>query len=108
MLGLVIYTTHARTKEIGVRKILGASVSNIVTILSKDFVKLVLIAFVIAAPAAWWAVYNWLQDYAYKTNMSWWIFALCGLFMLLIALVTLSIQTIKAAVTNPVKSLRTE
>ena len=108
MLGLVIYTTNVRTKEIGVRKILGASVTNIVTILSKDFVKLVLLAFVIAAPVAWWAVYKWLQDYAYKTNMSWWIFAMCGLFMLFIALITLSVQTIRAAVANPVKSLRTE
>lgn len=108
MLGLVIYTTNIRTKEIGIRKILGASASNIVSILSKDFVKLVLIAFVIAAPAAWWAVYKWLQEYAYKTNMSWWIFVMCGLFMLLIALITLSIQTIKSAVANPVKSLRTE
>jgi ABC-type antimicrobial peptide transport system permease subunit len=108
MLGLVIYTTNTRTKEIGIRKILGASASHIVTILSKDFVKLVLIAFVIAAPAAWWAVYKWLQDYAYKTSMSWWVFVLCGLFMLIVALITLSIQTIKAAVANPVKSLRTE
>ena len=108
MLGLVIYTTNVRTKEIGVRKILGASVTNIVTILSKDFVKLVLLAFVIAAPVAWWAVYKWLQDYAYKTNMSWWIFAMCGLFMLFVALITLSVQTIRAAVANPVKSLRTE
>jgi ABC-type antimicrobial peptide transport system permease subunit len=108
MLGLVIYTTNARTKEIGVRKILGASATNIVTILSGDFVKLVLVAFVIAVPAAWWATYQWLQDYAYKTTMSWWLFAMCGLFMLIVALITLSIQTIKAATANPVKSLRTE
>jgi putative ABC transport system permease protein len=108
MLGLVIYTTNTRTKEIGIRKILGASSSTIIRILSKDFVKLVVIAFVIAAPAAWWAVYKWLQDYAYKTSISWWIFVLCGLFMLLVALITLSIQTIKAAMANPVKSLRTE
>jgi len=108
MLGLVIYTTNARTKEIGVRKVLGASVPDIVTILSTDFVRLVLIAFAIAAPAAWWASYKWLQDYAYKTEMSWWIFTICGLFMLLVALGTLSIQIMKAAMTNPVKSLRTE
>ncbi|MFT3705376.1 MAG: ABC transporter permease [Agriterribacter sp.] len=108
MLGLVMYTTNARTKEIGVRKILGASVSGIITILSKDFVKLVLLAFAIATPVAWWAVYKWLQDYAYKVSMSWWVFALCGIFMVLVALVTLSIQTIKAAVANPVKALRTE
>lgn len=106
--GLVIYTTNTRTKEIGVRKVLGASVANIVSILSKDFVKLVLIAFVIAAPIAWWAVYKWLQDFAYRTQMSWWIFLLSGVFMMIIAVITLSVQTIKAAVANPVKSLRTE
>jgi len=106
--GLVIYTTNTRTKEIGVRKVLGASVANIVSILSKDFVKLVLIAFIIAAPIAWWAVYKWLQSFAYRTTMSWWIFLLSGVFMIAAAIITLSIQTIKAAIANPVKSLRTE
>lgn len=108
LLGLVMYTINTRIKEIGIRKILGATVANIISILSKDFVQLVLIAFVITAPVAWWAAYKWLQDFAYKINMSWWIFALCGFAMLLIALITLSIQTIKAAIANPVKSLRTE
>ena len=108
LLGLVIYTTHTRTKEIGIRKILGASVVNIVSILSKDFVRLVIIAFVIAAPIAWWAVYKWLQGFAYKTSMSWWVFVISGAAMLLLALITLSIQTIKTAVANPVESLRTE
>ncbi|HYJ63557.1 MAG TPA: FtsX-like permease family protein, partial [Parafilimonas sp.] len=108
LLGLVMYTINTRTKEIGIRKILGASVTNILSILSTDFIKLVCIAFIIAAPLAWWAVYKWLQDYAYKTAISWWVFALCGSTMLLIALLTLSIQTIKAALSNPVKSLRTE
>ena len=108
LFGLVIYTTNARTKEIGIRKILGASVANIISILSKDFVQLIMIAFVIAAPIAWWVTYKWLQDFAYRTSMSWWIFALSGLFMILIALITLSMQTIKAAIANPVKSLRTE
>ena len=108
LLGLVMFTINTRTKEIGIRKILGASVTNIVSILSTDFVKLVCIAFLIAAPLAWWAVYKWLQDYAYKTPMSWWVFVLAGLGMLLIALITLSLQTIKAAMANPVKSLRTE
>ncbi len=108
LLGLVMYTINTRTKEIGVRKILGATVANIVSILSKDFVKLVLIAFVIAAPVAWWATHKWLEDFAYRVTMSWWIFILCGLAMLLIALITLSIQTIKAAMANPVKSLRAE
>ncbi|MEJ0106108.1 MAG: ABC transporter permease [Bacteroidota bacterium] len=108
LLGLVIYTTNSRTKEIGIRKILGASVANIISILSKDFVKLVIIAFVIAAPVAWWATYKWLQDFVYRTGISWWVFALSGISMLIIALITLSAQTIKTAVANPVKSLRTE
>jgi putative ABC transport system permease protein len=108
LLGLVIFTTNSRTKEIGVRKVLGASVVQITSVLSKDFMKLVLLAFVIAAPIAYWATYKWLEDFAYKTEMSWWIFVLSGLAMLLIALITLSMQTIKAATANPVKSLRTE
>jgi predicted permease len=108
LLGLVIYTINTRTKEIGIRKILGASVTNILSILSTDFVKLVLIAFTIAAPVAWWASYKWLEDFAYRTAMSWWVFVLGGIFMLLVALITLSFQTIKAAIANPVKSLRSE
>jgi putative ABC transport system permease protein len=108
LLGLVIYTTNTRTKEIGVRKVLGASVASLVSLLSKDFVVLVLVAFLIAAPLAGWAMYNWLQDFAYRTNMSWWIFALCGGGMVLIALITLGTQTIRSATANPVKSLRTE
>jgi ABC-type antimicrobial peptide transport system permease subunit len=108
LLGLVIYTTNTRTKEIGIRKILGASVVNIVSILSKDFVRLVIIAFVIAAPIAWWTMYKWLQSFAYKTSMSWWVFVISGAAMLLLALITLSIQTIKTAVANPAESLRTE
>ncbi|HEV8081897.1 MAG TPA: ABC transporter permease, partial [Chitinophagaceae bacterium] len=88
--------------------VLGASVVNIISILSKDFVKLVLLAFVIAAPVAWWATYKWLQDFAYRTDVSWWIFLLAGGGMLLIALLTLSIQTIRAASANPIESLRTE
>ncbi|MEO6723255.1 MAG: FtsX-like permease family protein, partial [Ferruginibacter sp.] len=108
LLGLVIYTTNTRTKEIGIRKILGASVANIVSILSKDFVRLVLIAFVIAAPIAWWATYKWLQDFSYRTSMSWWVFVVSGLAMLVLALITLSMQTIRAAVANPARSLRAE
>jgi predicted lysophospholipase L1 biosynthesis ABC-type transport system permease subunit len=103
-----MYTIHTRTKEIGVRKILGATVMSIVTLLSRDFVRLVLIAFIIAAPLAWWATDKWLQDFAYRTAMNWWVFALCGLSMVLIALGTLGIQTIRAAVADPVKSLRRE
>jgi putative ABC transport system permease protein len=108
LLGLVMYTINTRTKEIGIRKILGASVSAIISILSKEFVQLVLIAFIVAAPIAWWATYKWLEDFAYRTPISWWVFVVCGFSMLLIALITLSIQTIKAAIANPVKSLRTE
>jgi putative ABC transport system permease protein len=108
LLGLVIFTTNSRNKEIGVRKVLGATVLQITSVLSRDFIKLVLIAFVIAAPIAYWVSYNWLQNFAYRTKMSWWIFALSGVAMLLLALITLSIQTIKAAMANPVKSLRSE
>ncbi len=108
LLGLVIYTTNQRTKEIGVRKVLGASVGNIVSILSKDFLTLVAIAFIIATPLAWWAIHEWLDNFAYRTIISWWMFPLCGITMIIIALVTLSFQTIRAASANPVKSLRTE
>ena len=87
---------------------MGASVLQIVSILSKDFIRLVLIAFVIATPFAWWAVNSWLQDFTYRTEMSWWLFGLSGCLMLLIAFATLGMQTIKAAIANPVKSLRTE
>lgn len=108
LLGLVMYTINVRRKEIGVRKILGASVPGIISILSKDFVQLVMIAFAIALPIAWWATHKWLEDFAYRTSMDWWVFAICGFLMLMIALFTLSIQTIRAAMANPVKSLRTE
>jgi putative ABC transport system permease protein len=108
LFGLVIYTTGARTKEIGVRKVLGASVTQIVSLLSKDFLQLVLLAFVIAAPLAGWAMYEWLQDFAFRTNMSWWIFMASGGLMIIIALITLSFQTIRSARANPVKALRTE
>ena len=108
LFGLVIYTTGVRTKEIGVRKVLGASVTQIVSLLSKDFVSLVLLAFIIAAPLAGWAMYKWLQDFAFRTNMSWWVFVASGGLMIVIALITLSIQTIRSARANPVKALRTE
>ncbi len=108
LLGLVIFTTQSRTKEIGVRKVMGASIGQIVALLSKDFVILVLVAFAIAAPAAWWFMHDWLQDFAYRTPLSWWLFAVCGLGMLMLALAILSIRTIRAAMDNPVHSLRTE
>lgn len=108
LLGLVIYTTNARTKEIGVRKVLGASVIKLVALLCKDLMMLVLIAFVMAAPLAWIAMSEWLQDFAYRTQIGWWVFAVCGLSTLLIAVIVLGIRTVKAAMANPVKSLRTE
>ncbi len=106
--GLVAFAAETRTKEIGIRKVLGASVSNIVSLLSKDFVKLILISFVIAFPIAWWAMNKWLEAFAYRIDIEWNIFAIAGVFTLLIALLTVSYQAIKAAVANPVKSLRTE
>ncbi|HVX26727.1 MAG TPA: ABC transporter permease [Parafilimonas sp.] len=108
LFGLVTYAAEQRTKEIGVRKVLGASVSRIVAMLSKDFAKLVLISSVIAFPIAWWAMHKWLESFAYRTNISWWIFIVAGLAAILIALITVSFQAIKAAIANPVKSLRTE
>lgn len=108
LLGLVIYTTNLRRKEIGIRKVLGASVGQIVSILSIDFISLVLIAFMIAVPVAWWAAHHWLEGFVYKTAISWWIFLLSGLIMVLIALLTLSLQTVKTALANPVDSLRVE
>jgi putative ABC transport system permease protein len=108
LLGLVMYTTNLRTKEIGVRKVLGASVSNIVSILSKDFLVLVMIAFIIATPLAWWAMHKWLDNFAYRTTLSFWMFLGAGFLSIAIALLTISFQTFKAASANPVKSLRTE
>jgi len=108
LLGLVTYITHQRTKEIGVRKVIGASVTQIISLLSKDFLKLILIAFIIATPIAWWGSYEWLQNFAYKTTISAWIFLSGGLIMFMMALLILCIRTYKAASANPVKSLRTE
>ena len=108
LFGLATFTAEQRTKEIGVRKVLGASVGSIVTLLSKDFLKLVLIAIVIASPIAWWAMHRWLQDFAYKIDIEWWVFALAGLLSVGIALLTVSFQSVKAALMNPVKSLRSE
>jgi len=108
LFGLATYMSELRTKEIGIRKVLGASVSTLAGMLSKDFLKLVFISFCFAAPTAWWIMYKWLQDFAYRINISWWIFLLAGIIALLIALMTVSFQAIKAALANPVKSLRTE
>lgn len=108
LFGLAMFTAQQRIKEIGVRKVLGASVGGIISMLSKDFLKLVFIAILIACPIAWWLMSKWLEDFAYKTTISWWIFGLAGILALLIAAVTVSFQAVKAAVANPVKSLRTE
>jgi putative ABC transport system permease protein len=106
--GLAIFMAAQRKKEIGVRKVLGASVTSIAALLSKDFIKLVLLSIVIAIPVSKWAMDQWLQDFAYKVDVSWWIFVLAAVAALLITLITVSFQAIKAAVSNPVKSLRTE
>lgn len=108
LFGLVTYAAEQRIKEIGIRKVLGASLTNIVSMLSKDFLKLIIISALIAFPLAWWAMNRWLQNFAYRVNISWWIFLTAGLLALLIALITVSVQAIKAALANPVKNLRTE
>ena len=108
LFGLAAYTAERRTKEIGVRKVLGASVSGIAALLSKDFLKLVLVSCIVAFPLAWLMMNNWLQNYQYRITISWWVFLIAGTVAILIALLTVSFQAIKAAIANPVKSLRTE
>ena len=105
---LASYMAANRIKEIGVRKVLGASVTSIATLLSKDFLKLVIISFVVASPVAWWMMNSWLESYAYRVDISWWVFVITGLLSVMIALISISFQAIKAAIANPVKSLRTE
>jgi putative ABC transport system permease protein len=108
LFGLSAYSAGQRVKEIGIRKVLGASIVNITLLLSNDFIILVLIAFVIACPLAWLAMHTWLQDFAYRIAIAWWVFVVAGVGSVLIALLTISFQAIKAAVANPVKSLRSE
>jgi len=108
LFGLATYTAQVKTKEIGIRKVLGASVGSVVQLISKDFLKLITIATVIATPLAYWAMDKWLQDFAYRINMSWRMFGLAVALIMLIALITISFQSIKAAIANPVNSLRTE
>ena len=108
LFGLVAYAAEQRTNEIAIRKVLGAAISDLVSLLSKDFLKLVLLASVISWPLAWWCMHTWLQDFAYRTNMGWWTFVSATLITILIALLTIGFQAIKAAISNPVRSLRTE
>jgi putative ABC transport system permease protein len=108
LFGLATLTVVRRTKEIGIRKVVGANVSRIVALIAKDFLKLVFIASIIAFPLAWWFMNDWLKDFAYRINIGWVVFIMAGLIALLIALLTVSFQAIKAAIANPVKSLRTE
>jgi len=108
LFGLATFTTEQRRKEIGIRKVLGASVSGLVTLLSKDFLRLVIIAVIIASPLAWYAMHKWLQNFAYQTSITWQVFALTALIAVVIAFVTISFQAIKAAIVNPVRSIRTE
>jgi putative ABC transport system permease protein len=108
LFGLSIFVVERKVKEIGIRKVLGASISGIVGLLSKDFFKLVIIAALIATPLAWYFMHNWLQDFAYRINIPVWAFAVAGLSALAIALITVGVRAIKAAMVNPVKSLRTE
>jgi putative ABC transport system permease protein len=108
LFGLATFSAEQRIKEIGVRKVLGASVSGIVALLSKDFLKLVAVSIVIASPIAWWVMNKWLMDFAYRKNISWTVFVITTTVALLIALFTISFQAIRAAIANPVKSLRTE
>jgi ABC-type antimicrobial peptide transport system permease subunit len=108
LFGLAAYTAEQRTKEIGIRKVLGADVGNLVAMLSKDFLKLVLTAVVIAAPIAWYIMNGWLQNFAYRIDIRWWMFAVAGLLVLAVALLTTSYHAFKTAISNPIKSLRTE
>ena len=108
LLGLSAYNVLQRTKEIGVRKVLGASLQSILILLSRDFLKLVFISLLLAIPVGWVVMNRWLQDYAYRITIGWWVFAVAGTVALFIAIVTICIQVLKAAAKNPVKSLRTE
>jgi hypothetical protein len=108
LLGLAMFAAQQRVKEIGIRKVLGATVVNIINLLSQDFLKLVFVSFIIGAPIAWYFTHQWLQTFAFQIDLSWWIFAVAGLSALLVALLTISVQAIQSAVANPVESLKVE
>ncbi|WP_339706344.1 FtsX-like permease family protein [Algoriphagus aquimarinus] len=108
LFGLAAFTAEKRKKEIGVRKVMGASTVSILTLVSKDFVQLILVSIIIAVPLAWYFANNWLQTYAYQTSLSWWIFAGSGMLLVIIAVITVGVQAYKAASANPVNSLKSE
>ena len=108
LLGLTAFVVQQKVKEIGIRKVLGASTTSIVSMLNMDFLKLVILALIIASPVAWYLMHRWLEDFAYRIRIPWWAFVVAGVVALLVASVTISFQSIKAAMANPVKSLRNE
>jgi putative ABC transport system permease protein len=108
LFGLAAFTIEQRSKEIGIRKVLGASLASINALLSRDFLKLVVLAVVIASPIAWWAMHNWVQNFAYRINISWWMFAVAGALAVITAIITVSYHAIRAGIANPVESLRSE
>ena len=108
LFGLASLLAAQKTKEIGIRKVLGASVPSVVKLLSKEFIQLILIAFLLAAPVAWWAMNKWLQDFAFRTSINWWVFVITAVLVLTVAFVTVSLQAVKAATANPINSLRNE
>jgi len=108
LFGLTVFAAERRIKEIGIRKVLGAGIASLAGLLSKDFLRLIILASIIATPVAWFVTGSWLQNYAYRISMDWWVFATVGFSVIIVSLATISVQAIKAAIANPVKSLRTE